>query len=229
MQTWNHPELCIYGPTSETSRILSIMVDTIRNGGSYREPGTYAGVLQADARVGVRRVHPTQSFALRLARSYLREICRREELEAIQVFWPDEAGKFPYEDGCDLEVSRCQPRLDVVFLQFTKQWEGCIEDEKAIQPDCITSTKGLAAVWKAWKIKGDVPELDFTKEIVVAAYWPSGAKGAFATQGVKVDDEGNLTISADGGKDLRPSFHCMLGAVSRDGVKTVNKKGLPME
>jgi len=109
-------------------------------------------------------------------------------------------------------------------VEITKKWSGSVEDEKAIKPECITSTKGLEAVWKAWKIEGDVPKVDFTKDIVVAVY-SVGSKLNMA--GANLDDKGDLTVLGLGTRDIRPGFRYVLGVVSREGVKTVNKKDLP--
>jgi hypothetical protein len=111
-------------------------------------------------------------------------------------------------------------------VEITKTWSGSVEDEKAIKPEVITSTKGLEAVWKAWKVEGDVPKVDFTKEIVVAVY-SVGSKLKMA--GANLDDKGNLDLLGFGTNDIRPGFRYVLGVVSREGVKTVNKKDLPKE
>jgi hypothetical protein len=109
-------------------------------------------------------------------------------------------------------------------VEITKKWSGSVEDEKAIKPECLTSAKGLEAVWKAWKIEGDVPKVDFTKNIVVAVY-SVGSKLIMA--GASLDDNGNLTVLGLGTRDFRPGFRYVLGVVRREGVKTVNKKDLP--
>jgi hypothetical protein len=111
-------------------------------------------------------------------------------------------------------------------VEITKTWSGSVEDEKAMKPECITSAKGLEAVWKAWKIAGDVPKVDFTKNIVVAVY-SAGSKLNMA--GANLDDKGNLDVLGVGTRDIRPGFRYVLGVVSREGVKTVNKKDLPKE
>lgn len=111
-------------------------------------------------------------------------------------------------------------------VDITKKWSGSVEDEKAIKPECITSAKGLEAVWKAWKIPGDVPKVDFTKDIVVAVY-SVGSKLNLA--GATLDDKGNLTVLGFGTRDIRAGFRYVLGVVSREGVKTVNMKELPKE
>jgi hypothetical protein len=111
-------------------------------------------------------------------------------------------------------------------VEITKQWSGSVEDEKATKPEVIVSAKGLEAVWKAWKIEGDVPKVDFTKDIVVAIY-SSGSK--LNLSAANLDDKGNLEVLGIGTRDLRPGFRYVLGVVSREGIKTVNKKDLPTE
>ena len=111
-------------------------------------------------------------------------------------------------------------------VEITKKWSGSVEDEKAIKPEAIVSAKGLDAVWKAWKIAGDVPQVDFSKDLVVAVY-SVGSKLNLA--GASLDDNGNLTVLGFGSRDIRPGFRYVLGVVSREGVKTVNNKELPKE
>jgi hypothetical protein len=119
-----------------------------------------------------------------------------------------------------------QASAEAKKVDITKQWSGSVEDEKLMKPECITSTKGLEAVWKAWKVQGDVPTVDFTKDMVVAVYSP-GSKLSMA--GAKLDDNGNLEVLGFGTRDIRPGFRYVLGVVSRQNVKTVNKKDLPKE
>src|SRR4051794_13021850 len=76
-------------------------------------------------------------------------------------------------------------------VEITKRWSGSVEDEAAIQPECIVSARGLEAVWRAWQIGGEVPEVDFTKDIVVAVY-SVGSRLNLA--GATLDDRGNLTV-----------------------------------
>jgi hypothetical protein len=111
-------------------------------------------------------------------------------------------------------------------VEITKKWSGSVEDEKKIKPECITSAKGLEAVWTAWNVKGEVPKIDFTKNLIVAVY-SSGSKLNMA--GATLDEKGNLNVVGLGTLDIRPGFRYVLGVVSREGVKTVNKKELPRE
>jgi hypothetical protein len=59
---------------------------------------------------------------------YCRHLGRIGELEAVQVFWPDKNGKFPFDVGCDLDVYQRQPRLDLPLppsevREFRRRWE----------------------------------------------------------------------------------------------------------
>ena len=111
-------------------------------------------------------------------------------------------------------------------VEITKKWSGSVEDRKAMKPDCITSAKQLEAIWKAWKAKGDVPKVDFTKDLVVAVY-SVGSRLNMA--GASLDAKGNLNVLGFGTRDIRPGFRYVLGVVPREGVKTVNNKELPRD
>ncbi len=131
MQTCNHPEFIMFGLEADNMHALfSQLVRDIRAGRSYAEPGVYTVNLGGDEhRVGFRRVDPTQhELYLGFAMGYCRHIGRLGELEAMQVFWPDAAGKFPFEVGCDLEVYQLQPRLDIGLTprelrKWRRRWE----------------------------------------------------------------------------------------------------------
>jgi len=91
---------------------------------------------------------------------------------------------------------------------------------------CITSAQQLKKVWEAWQIKDKMPEVDFTREIVVVQT-TSGSRLNFA--GGKLDDKGNLQVLAVATLDLRPGFRYVIATLRREGVKTVNGKELPKE
>ncbi|MDB5310878.1 MAG: hypothetical protein JWO38_5080, partial [Gemmataceae bacterium] len=57
-----------------------------------------------------------------------RYIGRIGALEAVQAFWPDDNGKFPFEVDCELAVYQLQPRLDIGLTprevrKWQRQWE----------------------------------------------------------------------------------------------------------
>ena len=74
-------------------------------------------------------VHPTQhELYLGFAMGFLTNIGRIGELEAMQAFWPDRSGKFPFDVGCDLGVYEAQPHTDLGLTprevkRFQRQFE----------------------------------------------------------------------------------------------------------
>src|SRR5437868_14787307 len=72
-----------------------------------------------------------------------------------------------------------------------KQWMGSVADAKREKdaPNLITNAKDFEKMWKSWKVGDKVPDIDFTKEIVVVA----------TTVGSKL----NLTCSLDDKGDLK--------------------------
>jgi hypothetical protein len=120
-----------------------------------------------------------------------------------------------------------EARADKKPVKFTQNWKGSVADE-ALQkaaPECVVSAKALEKLWKDWKIEGKVPEVDFTKEIVVVGTTSGGKLNLSAS----LDDNGNLDVLGMATLDLVPGFRYVIATVPREGVKTVNKKDLPKE
>lgn len=126
LQTFRHPEFVMFGLEADNAHALfSQLVRDLRAGKSYAEPGVHAANIGGDVHhVGFRRVHPTQhELYLGFAMGYCRDIGRWGELEAMQAFWPDRSGKFPFDAGCELEVNQLQPRLDIgLTAQELRKW-----------------------------------------------------------------------------------------------------------
>lgn len=131
METCNHPEFIVFGIDAENAYALfSGLVADVLRGKRYIDSGVYSVNLGDEQhRVGFRKVHPTQHpLYLGFAMGFVRSIGRVGELEAMQVFWPDSAGKFPFEAGCNVDVANLQPRIDIGLTpreirEFERQWE----------------------------------------------------------------------------------------------------------
>jgi hypothetical protein len=131
MQTLGHPEFIMFGLEADNAHALfAHLVRDIRAGRSYDEADVRTVSIGGNEHwVGFRRVHPTQhELYLGFAMGYCRHIGRSGELEAMQVFWPDSTGKFPFDVDCDLDVYQLQPRLDIGLTprevrQWRRQWE----------------------------------------------------------------------------------------------------------
>jgi hypothetical protein len=118
-------------------------------------------------------------------------------------------------------------RAEKKTVKLEKEWQGSVADDALAKdaPAAITSAKGLEKLWKAWKIEGKVPEVDFDKQVVIVATTSGSKLKVSATLG----DKGDLKVLGAGTRDLVPGFRYVLATVSRDGVKTVNGKELPKE
>jgi len=112
-------------------------------------------------------------------------------------------------------------------MKFNGEWKGSVADETLQKdaPECITNAPAFAKLWKAWKIEAKLPMIDFEKELVVL----STSRGSLLNLTATLNDNGDLQVIGFGTRDLRPGFRYVVASVSRDGVKTVNKKELPKE
>ena len=131
METCRHPEFIVFGLDSKHGGALfSGLIREIRAGRTFSEPGVYTvNVGGEDHKVGIRRVHTTQHpLYLGFAMGFLANVGRIGELQAMQAFWPDRDGKFPFDVGSDLAVYQLQPRLDIGLSprevrRFQRQFE----------------------------------------------------------------------------------------------------------
>src|SRR6185295_8472809 len=75
-------------------------------------------------------------------------------------------------------------------VKANHQWMGSVADASLAKnaPNVITSTKQLEKLWKDWKLGDKVPEVDFTKEIVVVAT----TSGSRLNLNCALDEKGDL-------------------------------------
>ena len=125
----HHPELIIFGLDPETANgILNVIVHETKQGRSFDKSVTYENVLES-GNIAIRPVHVTQHpLFLGYAMAYCRRLGRPGSLKAMQVFWPDTNGKFPFDAGCELDVYHSQPRLDIgltpsELAEWKREWQ----------------------------------------------------------------------------------------------------------
>jgi len=121
---------------------------------------------------------------------------------------------FPFQAG----ASRAKP------VKPVKQWSGSVDDLSLMKtaPEFILSAKELEELWRAWKVAGPVPQVDFAKHLVVV----DTTRGSRLRLGATLDGKGNLQVLSMATRDLRPGFRYVIAVVSRAGVKSVNGKDL---
>jgi hypothetical protein len=110
-------------------------------------------------------------------------------------------------------------------VKITMEWKGTVADVSLQKgaPEVLATPEALEKLWKDWKLAGDPPKIDFDKEIVLVET-TFGTKLSVSAQ---LDDKGDLKVLALASSDFGDGFHYLLASVSREGVKTVNKKELP--
>ena len=131
METCQHPELIVFGIDADNAYALFAgLIAGIQRGQTYTENGVRTIELGGDKhQVGFRRVHPTQHpLYLGFAMGFLTNSGRIGELSAMQAFWPDDKGRFPFDPGCDIAVYNLQPRLDIGLTpreirKFERRWQ----------------------------------------------------------------------------------------------------------
>jgi Domain of unknown function (DUF4262) len=116
MQSYEHPDFIMFGlDEKNTYGLFSALVRDVRIGISFAGLGVSEVKLnEVIHHLGFKRVHPTQHpLYLGYGMGFMRSVGRIGQLEAMQVFWPDSNHKFPFDVGCNSDVSHVQPRLDI--------------------------------------------------------------------------------------------------------------------
>lgn len=127
MFSYKHPELIVFGLPESGHALLCRLVEQIEIGFSFTAPEA-CGNLVPGIPLAARPVHETQhELYLGYAMGYCRERGKIGELKALQVFWADNSGRFPFDAGCNKDVWSLQPRLDVPLTKselraWRKQW-----------------------------------------------------------------------------------------------------------
>lgn len=108
-QRFQHPELLIMGLSHDAAQqVINACRDRIRGGDVLRDGFSYGPIL-ADRRIAMRAIHPDHHPGyLGTARWFYEQ----HPFPALQAFWPDASGRYPWDQGCEPGVAACQPRLD---------------------------------------------------------------------------------------------------------------------
>jgi hypothetical protein len=102
----------------------------------------------------------------------------------------------------------------------SRQWSGSVSDLslKEAGPEVVLSKKGLENLWQVWKVPGPVPEVDFSRELIVV----QTTQGSQLRLRATLDESGNLEVLGLATRDLRPGVRYVIAVLSSKGVKTVN-------
>ena len=112
MYSARHPELIIVGLADQGYPLLMALISLIGAGQSFATPGKLEDALDG-VPLAVRAVHPTQHEKyLGHAMAHCRHQGDIGKLSAVQILWPDDNGKFPFDPECDPAAVEAQPLLD---------------------------------------------------------------------------------------------------------------------
>lgn len=107
-------------------------------------------------------------------------------------------------------------------LETLKEWRGDNPNEALLKdtPKYIVNSKDLEKLWKTWDIKEKLPEIDFSKELLLI----ETTRGSRLNLKATLDEKGNLQALGLATRDLRPGFRYVMITVSKTGVKSINGK-----
>lgn len=109
-------------------------------------------------------------------------------------------------------------------------WKGKLQDESlktkyAPQHDFIADAKTWEQLWNAWRAGEKVPQIDFTKDLILVGTAPGPN---LAGMSPRIDDQGNVKFMVFSTRIGGPGFGYTLFQMSRDGVKTINGEAVPV-
>ncbi len=103
---YGHPEILMFGLSHE---LMQIIINSIAESASRDErviPNVRDPSILKDVDCEFRTVHVSHYRDLF---GYARWVYQGEDFPALQCFWPDKQGRFPWDDGCSAEVRVLQP------------------------------------------------------------------------------------------------------------------------
>lgn len=103
-----------------------------------------------------------------------------------------------------------------------KEWRGAGTDQALgrAAPQAVNSTEAWKKLWASWKLEGEAPTIDFTKNLVVVAT----TVGSSLNLNLRMGENGDLRVMAISTRDLRPGFRYVFAQVSSDGIQSINGK-----
>lgn len=93
----------------------------------------------------------------------------------------------------------------------------------APKSDFITDAKTFSKLWKAWRPGEAVPEIDFSKDMVIVGTADGPNLVIFEP---KLQEDGDLKFVVASTRMFGPGFGYRMVKIAREGVKTVNGKSI---
>lgn len=112
-----------------------------------------------------------------------------------------------------------------IDVKPVKEIKGSVSDA-SLQKNCpefVADAVDMNALWQSLKIKEKIPEIDFSKQIVLV----STTVGSVMNLTVTLDEKGDMKTIGMSSMDFGEGFRYLMQVVSREGVKTINGKVVP--
>ena len=105
---FRHPELLIYGlPFDSMLQVIDTLAYQVRAGKTYSVGIPYKDIFE-ERRC---RFQPVDKIYYRDRLGASNWFYESDKYPTLQIFWPDNAGLFPWDKGCDPAVRDAQPQL----------------------------------------------------------------------------------------------------------------------
>jgi len=132
LERFEHPELAVFGLDLDTMHeLLNHAAALVGTGRRFEAGRDYGGVLEG-LPCAIRTVDPrwTDVFFGNAAWHY-----ERPDPPLLQCFWPDAAGRFPWQEGFDAGLGALQPRLfePEVGSALSEAFAGVLRREGALE------------------------------------------------------------------------------------------------
>lgn len=137
-RTWRHPELIVVGiPWPAAGAVLRGAVERVRAGQAFQPGQRYADVVAAGDVVVVEVSHAHRIFSM----TYAMWLYGGEDFRALQLVWPDAAGRYPWDEGYDRASFGEQEDLS----------EDVHELRAAAERGDLTAAKRLGDIWVRYR------------------------------------------------------------------------------
>lgn len=127
---------------------------------------------------------------------------------------------------CVGTVSESRARAEDKKVEPVKVWAGLLDEKKLTElapaKGYVTSEAALKKVWETWRPGEKLPEVDFTKQVVLVnlcGMYPPKYE-------LKVTAEGDLKVVVIPLVPPRRGYGYGIAVVERSGLKTINGKAI---
>lgn len=110
-------------------------------------------------------------------------------------------------------------------IQPIQAWKGSVEDRELLGKPApfLVTAEGWKELWTRWKLEGELPKIDFQKDLVIV----QTTVGSVLNVSLRLDAKGDLKALGLATRDLRPGFRYSILQISREGITSINEQPLP--